>query len=66
MIKKTMSEKEQALLNTIAAAKIKLDKLHQKQKLSLGELAIKYNLHLVDKKDLEKSFKKLGVELNVE
>jgi len=65
MAKKTMSEKEQVLLDAIADAKSKLDKLQRKQKISLGELAIKHKLHFIDEKELDKAFKKLAVELGV-
>lgn len=65
MAKKTISEREIALLDTIADAKKKLDALQNKQKITLGAMAIKHGLHAVDEKTLDVAFKKLAVELNV-
>ena len=65
MAKKTMSEKEMALLDTIADAKKKLDALQNKQKINLGAMAIKHGLHTVDEKKLDSAFKKLAAELNI-
>jgi hypothetical protein len=65
MAKKTMSEKEMALLDTIADAKKKLDALQNKQKIALGAMAIKHGLHTIDEKKLDSAFKKLSLELNV-
>lgn len=65
MAKKTISEKEMALLDTIADAKKKLDALQNKQKITLGAMVIKHGLHTLDEKTLDLAFKKLAMELNV-
>jgi len=63
MAKKTISEKEQELLDIISSAKDKLFKLQQKQKIELGTLACNHGLYQVDKETLNKAFKKLAEEL---
>ena len=65
MAKKTISEKEQELLDIIESAKDKLLKLQQKQKIELGTLACNHGLHQVDKETLNTAFKKLAEELNI-
>lgn len=60
---KTPSEKEQDLLNIIADAKKKLEKLQHAQKLEIGTLACKHGLHQFDVSVLEKAFKELAVQL---
>lgn len=60
---KTFADKEKELLNTIIEAKKKLEKLQQKQKLDLGNLALKHNLHLIDVKKLDLEFKNLAEKL---
>jgi hypothetical protein len=65
MTKKTISEKEQELLDIISSTKDKLSKLQQKQKIELGSLACKHGLHQVDKETLNTAFKKLAKELNI-
>jgi len=65
MAKKTISGKEQELLDIISSAKDKLFKLQQKQKIDLGSLACKHGLYQVDKETLNEAFKKLAEELNI-
>jgi len=65
MAKKTISEKEQELINIIESAKDKLLKLQHKQKIELGSLACKHGLDQVDKETLNAAFKKLAKELNI-
>ena len=65
MAKKTISEKEQELLNIIETAKEKLSKLQHKQKIELGTLACKHGLYQVDKETLDAAFKKLAEELKI-
>ena len=62
-VKKTLSEKEQALQNIIDDAKKKLAKLQDKQKIKIGELASEHGLHHFDLKVLDKEFKKLSEKL---
>ena len=62
-VKKTLSEKEQALQNIIDDAKKKLAKLQDKQKIKIGELACEHGLHHFDLKVLDKEFKKLSEKL---
>ena len=66
MTKKTATEKESTLIKIIEAANKKLSKLHNKQKIVLGELACKYDLHKIDIEILKVKFKELAKELNVE
>lgn len=61
---KSVSEKEQELLATIADAKKKLEKLQQQQKLEIGILACKHGLNQFDPTVLEESFKKLAQQLS--
>lgn len=63
MSKMTISQMEAVLLDRIERAKLKLDKLQQKQKLQIGELACKYHLHQFDMKTLELAFIKIANEL---
>ena len=65
MAKKTISEKEQELINIIESAKDKLLKLQHKQKIELGSLACNHGLDQVDKETLNTAFKKLAKELNI-
>ncbi len=63
-IKKSLSDKENALLEIINDAKKKLAKLQDKQKNEIGELACKNGLNKFDLDTLDKSFKKLFDDLN--
>lgn len=66
MSKMTISQMEVVLLDRIKKAKLKLDKLQQKQKLQIGEIAFKYNLHQLDLHTLEFAFIKIANELRHE
>lgn len=61
---KTVSEKEQELLATIADAKKKLEKLQQQQKIEIGTLACKHGLNQFEPSILESAFKKLSHQLS--
>ena len=63
MSKKTVSQMEDLLLDRIEKAKIRLDKLQQKHKLEIGNLAYKHQLHQLDLKQLDNAFLKLAEEL---
>ena len=63
MSKKTVSQMEALLLDRIDKAKIKLDKLQQKHKLEIGNLAYKHGLHQFDIQQLEEAFLKLAGDL---
>ena len=60
MTKKTISEKEQNLLDVIAKAKKDLIKLKVKQKNEIGMLANKYNLGAIESSILERAFKEIA------
>lgn len=62
-IKKTLSEQEQVLHNTIKEAQRKLEKLKSRQQLEIGELACKHGLNEFDLETLDKSFNRLVLEL---
>ena len=62
-LKKTVSQKEQDLLDIIKEAKEKLDKLRNKQRIELGDLACKYKLHEFDLSIIENAFKELASKL---
>lgn len=62
----TISQMEEVLLDRIEKAKIKLDKLQQKHKLEIGNLAYKHGLHQFDIKRLDKVFLKFASELRHE
>lgn len=64
MSTKTVSQMEAVLLDRIEKAKIKLDKLQQKNKLEIGHLAYKHGLHQFDIKQLDAAFLKLARELS--
>lgn len=61
---KTIMEKEQELLATIAGAKKKLEQLQLQQKLQLGTLACKHGLQHINPHVLEKAFQQLSVSLS--
>ena len=63
-MKKTLSEKEQELVNIISETKKKLAKLQDKQKIELGELACKHGLNQFDLTILDDAFKKLSAQLS--
>ena len=63
-MKKTLSEKEQELVNIISETKKKLAKLQDKQKIELGELACKHGLNQFDLAILDDAFKKLSIQLS--
>lgn len=60
---KSTAEREQELLNTIADAKNKLEKLQQKQKIEIGELACKHGLNQFKTAVLDKAFKEIAEKL---
>ena len=62
-IKKSLSDKEKDLMSIISEAKKKLDKLQNKQKIEIGEIACKCGLNEFDLKTLKEEFKKLYVSL---
>ena len=62
-IKKSLSEKESALLKIINDAKNKLTKLQDKQRNEIGDLACKNGLNEFDTVVLDKAFKKIYSEL---
>ena len=55
---------EAVLLDRIEKAKIKLEKLQQKQKLEIGSLAYKHGLHQLELKQLDQAFAKLASEVS--
>ena len=57
---KTISEKETALKSLIENAKKKLDRLQDKQKIAIGELAYKHGLNHWDMATLNKAFEELA------
>ncbi|HIF0138892.1 TPA: hypothetical protein ACXV19_002029 [Legionella anisa] len=64
MSTKTVSQMEAVLLDRIEKAKIKLEKLQQKHKLEIGNLAYRHGLHQFDIKRLDAAFLKLAEELS--
>ena len=64
MSQKTGSQMEAVLLDRIEKAKIKLEKLQQKQKLEIGSLAYKHGLHQLELKQLDQAFAKLASEVS--
>ena len=54
------SEKEQKLLSAIEKARKELTRLKEKQKLELGALACRYNLHELDSSVLKDEFSLLA------
>ena len=60
---KTLSEKEQQLINKIEKAKKDLASLKQKRKEKLGELAIKAGLANVDNHVLQEHLSRIAQEL---
>ena len=65
MTKKTIVEKEEALVAQIEKAKKSLHNLQNKQKIELGALAHKHGLHKIDLDKIGAAFKKLSEELGV-
>ena len=65
MSKKTIVEKEEALVAQIEKAKKSLLNLKNKQKIALGSLAQKHGLNNIDLKKLDAAFKKLSEEFGV-
>lgn len=63
-VKKTVSQKEQDLLDIINDAKEKLQKLRNKQRIELGDLACKYKLNDFDLSVIEDAFKDLSLKLS--
>lgn len=66
MSKKTISQMEAILMGKINHAKSKLEELHQKRKLEIGNLAYKHNLQNVDNSILQSIFSKISEELSHE
>ena len=63
-VKKTVSEKEQDLRDIIKEAQEKLDKLLNKQRSELGQLACKYKLNDCDLSLVEEGFKELSLKMH--
>lgn len=63
---KSVAEKEKELLETIAAAKKKLERLQQQQKIEIGELACKHGLNKFNTEALDVAFKNLNIQLSNE
>jgi hypothetical protein len=63
MSKKSLADKESELLEKITKAKNDLAALQKKQKQTLGEMAIKHQLHKLPIEKLDSAFKKLKEEL---
>lgn len=66
MSKKTASQMEAVLMDKIEKAKARLDKLQQKHKVEIGQLAYKHGLQTFETKQLDNAFAKLAKELNHE
>ncbi|MFO9067169.1 hypothetical protein SC828_09065 [Legionella pneumophila serogroup 1] len=66
MSKKTASQMEAVLMDKIEKTKQRLDKLQQKHKLEIGQLAYKHGLQNFETKQLDNAFAKLAKELNHE
>ncbi|MFO8742144.1 hypothetical protein SC610_09290 [Legionella pneumophila serogroup 1] len=66
MSKKTASQMEAVLMDKIEKAKQRLDKLQQKHKLEIGQLAYKHGLQNFDSKQLDNAFARLAKKLNHE
>lgn len=66
MSMKTISQMEAILREKISRAKSKLEELHQKRKLEIGNLAYKHNLQNGDNSILESVFSKISEELSYE
>ena len=62
-IKKSVSQKEQELIDIIESTKKKLHKLQNKQRFDLGDLACKYKLNEFDLPIIENAFKELSLKL---
>lgn len=63
-LKKSVSQKEQDLIDIIESTKKKLHKLQNKQRLELGELACKYGLNEFDMSVVEAAFKELSLKFS--
>lgn len=63
MSKKTLTQMEAVLMDRIEKARLKLEKLQQKQKIEIGALAIKHGLHQFDMEKLDIAFSCLAQEL---
>ncbi len=64
--KKSVSQKEQDLIDIIESTKKKLQKLQNKQRVELGELACKHGLNEFELSIVDKAFKELSLALNSE
>ncbi len=62
--KKSVSQKEQGLIDIIESAKKKLQKLQNKQRVELGELACKHGLNEFELSIIDEAFKELSLKLN--
>lgn len=60
-----VNEKEQKLLSVIEKARKELNRLKEKQKLELGALACRYNLHELDLTVLTEEFSRLAKQHGV-
>ncbi len=66
MSTKTVSQMEAILMDKIEKATQQLNKLQQKHKLEIGQLAYKYGLQNFETKQLDNAFANLAKELNHE
>ena len=64
MSKKTLSQMEAVLTDRINQAKQKLDKLQQKHKLEIGQLACKHGLQNFTPQQLDYAFARIAKELS--
>jgi hypothetical protein len=61
--KKSVSQKEQELIDIIERTKKKLHKLQNKQIIELGKLACKYGLNEFDLSTVDEEFRHLALNL---
>ena len=62
--KKSVSQKEQGLIDIIENTKKKLHKLQNKQRIELGDLACKHGLNEFELSTIEDAFKELALKLS--
>jgi len=61
--KKSVSQKEQTLIDIIENTKKKLHKLQNKQRIELGDLACKHGLNEFELSTIDAAFKELAMKL---
>ena len=61
--KKSVSQKEQGLIDIIENTKKKLHKLQNKQRIELGDLACKHGLNEFELSTIDAAFKELSMKL---